>query len=290
MNVQTLINLVITGITLGAIYVLMAFGLTFVYGITKVFNYAQGSFFTWGGYIAWFLLSRSLPVNYLVVVVITLIFMFVMGLVFEKVIIYPLRRQPDWDFTVIIVTLGCALALDNLALAAFGPMSKKLPFLLEGTFTLGKFAVGKHDVVVLLAAIAILAALGFFLGKTREGMAMRAVAQDTTGGKIVGLSVDKLYSYSFGISAALGALAAILLAPRTLLYPLVGWATLLKSFTVIVMGGLGNIKGTVIAAFILAIVEVFATYLVGGIWALPILLLLLIGVLEIKPKGLFGTW
>lgn len=139
-------------------------------------------------------------------------------------------------------------------------------------------------------SLAVLAILGVFLSMTRQGCATRALSQDEIGSKMVGLPVDRLYYVSFGISAFLSALAAILLAPRTLLYPLVGWTTLLKSFSVIVMDGLGNVKGTVIAGFILAIVEVFATYFVGGIWALPIFLVLLIIVLEIKPKGLFGTW
>lgn len=121
-------------------------------------------------------------------------------------------------------------------------------------------------------------------------MALRAVSQDNTGAKIVGLPLNLMYCYAFGIAAILAAIAAVLLAPRTLLYPQVGWTTLLKSFVVMVLGGLGNIKGTVIAAFILSIAEVFTSFLLGGIWALPIFLLVLIVILVFRPKGLFGQW
>ncbi len=286
---QTAINLLLAGITLGAIYALMAVGLTLVYGITRVFNYAQGSFFTWGGYIAWFLLNRW-DINYLAVVLVTLMMMFALGVGFERLIVRPVRRQPEWDLVVIIVTLGCALFMDSLALGVFGPLSKRLPTLLEGTIQFGAFAMGKHDLLVLGAALVVLLGLEAFLGRTRQGMAMRAVSQDTVGAKVVGLPVDVLYGVSFGVATALAGLAAILLTPRTLIYPLVGWTTLMKAFTVMVLGGLGNVKGTVIAAFILAIIEVVATYFFGGIWALPIFIVLLIVLLQVKPKGLFGTW
>lgn len=290
MDVETVVNLLLAGITLGSVYLLMAMGLTLVYGVTRVFNYAQGSFFCWGGYLAWYLSVGHLNWNFRIVIPITILVMFLVGMLFEKAIVLPLRRFPGWDFTVIIVTLGCALVLDNLILVVFGPLSKSTPHLMKGTFVLGEFAIAKHDVIMFLVAAGMLGLLWLFLGKTRIGMAMRAVSQDTVGARIVGLPVNTLYSYSFGIAAILSAVAAILLAPRTLLYPLVGWTTLLKALVVIVLGGLGNMKGTVIAAFVLAIVEIFATYLVGGIWGMPIFLGLLVVVLVFRPKGLFGAW
>ncbi len=290
MTLDTVIFLLIAGITLGAVYLLMAMGLTLVYGVTKVFNYAQGSFFTWGGYIAWSLSAGFLHWNYYVVIPITILIMFFLGIIFQNLIVLPLRRHPGWDFTVIIVTLGCALVLDNLALVAFGPLSKTLPPLTEGNITIGKFAIAQHDLIMLGVSLAVLGILGLFLSKTRIGMALRAVSQDNMGARIVGLPLNLLYCYAFGISTILAGIAAILLAPRTLLYPQVGWTTLLKSFVVMVLGGLGNIKGTVVAAFILSIAEVFTSFLFGGIWALPIFLLVLIVILVFRPKGLFGQW
>jgi len=289
MDVETFFNLLLAGVTLGAVYVLMAMGLTIVYGVAKVFNYAQGSFFCWGGYFAWYLIERF-QWNYLISILVTIVISFFFGILFENIIVLPLRRFPNWEFTVIIVTLGCALLLDNLILVLFGPLSKTLPFLMEGVITFGNFTISIHNMLMILIAMAILVTLDLFLKKTRTGMAMRAVSQDITGAKIVGLPVNRLYSYSFGIATMLSAMSAILLIPRTLLYPLVGWTTLLKAFVVIVLGGLGNIKGTIIAAIILSIVEIFTSYLIGGIWAMPIFIIIMIVILIFKPKGLFGTW
>jgi branched-chain amino acid transport system permease protein len=290
MTTDTFINLLLAGITLGAVYLLMAMGLTLVYGVTKVFNYAQGSFFTWGGYLAWYLSVGSLHWNYYLVIPITIFIMFIFGVVFQNLIILPLRKQPGWDFTVIIVTLGCALILDNLALVTFGPLSKTIPHLLQGNITFGEFAIAQHDLIMLAVSLVVLGVLAVFLSKTWTGMGLRAVSQDNVGAMIVGLPLNNMYSVAFGIAAVFAAIAAILLAPRTLLYPQVGWTTLLKSFVVMVLGGLGNIKGTVIAAFMLSIAEVFASYFFGGIWALPIFLVVLIVILVFKPKGLFGQW
>jgi branched-chain amino acid transport system permease protein len=290
MSLETGVNLLTAGITLGAVYLLMAMGLTLVYGVSKVFNYAQGAFFSWGGYLAWYLSIGALKWNYAAVIAITIVLMFLFGMAFEKAVIFPLRRQPGWEFTVIIVTLGCALLLDNLILVSFGPLSKSVPRIIEGSFKVGNFATGKHDLLMLVVALAVVVGLALFLSKTWMGLAMRAVSQDNAGARMVGMPLDRLYTYSFGIAAGLSAVAAILLAPRTLLYPLVGWTTLMKSFVVMVLGGLGNLKGAVIAAFMLAIVEVFATYLVGGIWALPIFLIAMVVILVFKPKGLFGSW
>lgn len=290
MNLETFINLLLAGITLGAVYLLMAMGLTLVYGVTRVFNYAQGSFFTWGGYFAWFLSVGYLGWNYYLVIPITLIIMFIFGMIFERGIVLPLRRFPGWEFTVIIVTLGCSLALDNLILVAFGPLSKTVPHLLEGTFNFGKFAIARHDVIMLFVGILVFAILQLFLSKTWVGLALTAVSQDNIGAKIIGLPLNTMYSVAFGIAGLLSAVAVILLAPRTLLYPQVGWATLLKAFVVMVLGGLGNVKGTVIAAFVLSIAEIFSAYYLGGIWAMPLFLAVLVVILVFKPKGLFGSW
>lgn len=290
MNLETFVNLMLAGITLGAVYLLMAMGLTLVYGVTKVFNYAQGSFFTWGGYFAWFLSIGILGWNYYLVIPLTLIIMFLFGMAFEKAIVFPLRRLPGWDFTVIIVTLGCSLALDNLILVVFGPLSKTIPHLMEGTIRVGEFAIATHDVIMLLVGILVFILLQLFLSKTWIGMALRAVSQDNVGARIVGLPLNTMYTVAFGIAGLLSAVAVILLAPRTLLYPLVGWTTMLKAFVVMVLGGLGNIKGTIIGAFVLSIMEIFSSFYLGGIWAMPLFLAVLVILLVFKPKGLFGSW
>lgn len=290
MTVEQAVNLVIIGVTLGAVYAIMALGLSFIYGITKIFNYAHGAFFTWGAYIAWMLSSGYLHLPYPAVVIITVVVMFLFGLGYEKALMYPLRRFPEWGMTAIIVTLGSALLLDNLALVLFGSRGKKIPYLVEGNFTLGEFLITKHEVITLVAALAIMFLLMLFLKKVRAGMAMRALAQDTIGARIVGIPTDKMFSYAFAIAAALAGISGILLTPKILVYPTVGWLVFVKAFVVMVFGGLGSIKGTVVAAFILAMVEAFVAFYIGGIWGMPVFILVLIIMLTIRPRGLFGTW
>ena len=282
-------NLLIVGLTLGAMYAIMALGLSFVYGVTKIFNYAQGAFFTWAGYIAWMLL-RFFDLNYAAVIIITVSVMFLFGLGYEKALMYPLRRFPRWEINVIVVSLGSALLLGALAFALFGVPPKRLPYLVEGSFTLYGFLITRHDVATLVAALATVGLLVLFLGKVREGMAMRALAQDVTGARMVGIPTDRMFGYTFGIAAALAGISAIFLTPKVLIHPEVGWLVFIRAFVIMVFGGLGSFKGTVVAAFILAMIEAFVTFYLGGIWGMPMFILVLIIVLVIRPRGLFGTW
>jgi branched-chain amino acid transport system permease protein len=283
-------NLMMVAAALGAVYTLMALGLTLVYGVTKVFNFAQGSFYLWGGYIAWAFHEGYFHLNYPLAFAISIGIMFGFGLVYERAIIYPLRRFADWGWTAIIVTLGSALLLDNLALVIFGSRGKTLPHIVEGVFTYGSFTVARHDIAMLFIAIAIMIILALFLGKARAGMAMRGVAQDAVGANIVGIPIDRVFSYTFAITAVFAGIAGMLLAPRTQLYPFVGWPVFCKALVVLVFGGLGSTKGTLIAAFTLAIVEVFVTYYIGAVWSLTVFLVVLMVLLVFRPRGLFGAW
>lgn len=289
MNVEILTQVLVTGLINSAVYVIMAIGLTLVYGATRILNFAHGSFFAWGAYLAWFLSSGYLQINYALVIVITIVIMFLFGLVFERAICFPLRRHSEWQINVIIVTLGSALVLDNLALVFFGPRVKRIPRLLEGNIEIAGVIVDWHDLVILLIATVVLIIIGLFLKKTRYGMAMRAVAQDAVGAQIVGLHIDRVFMYTLGISAALAGVSGILLAPKTLIFPHVGWDIFAKAFVIIVFGGLGSVKGTLYASLILGMVEVFVTFFLGAVWGLPVFIGVLLLVLMSRPKGLFGT-
>jgi len=267
----------------------MALGLTLVYGVTRVFNFAQGSLYLWAGYIA-FVLYNSFQLNWGLVVAITLGSMFGIGLLFERAIIYPLRRFADWRWSAVIITLGAALFLDSLALAFFGMSPKPLPRIIGGIFEYGAISLTRHDLVTFLTTVAMVILFNLFLGKARTGMAMTAVAQDPVGANIVGIPINRMYGYSFGIAGLLAGISAVLLTPRLPLFPPMGWTVFVKAFTVLMLGGLGSIKGAVIAAFILGIIEAFVTYQLGAVWALPVCLIILVIVLVFRPKGLFGVW
>jgi branched-chain amino acid transport system permease protein len=289
--IDEIVTLLIIGVTFGAIYATMTLGLSFICGVTRMFNYAHGAFYIWAAYIAWVLLTY-INLNYAAVAIIIVPVMFLFGLAFEKALMYPLRRShsPNWEINVIIVTLGAGLLLGHLAFALFGVRPQRLPLLVEGSFSLYGFLITWHDAVTVVAALTITGLLTLFLWKARLGMAMRAIAQDITGARIVGIPIDRMFGYSFAIAGALAGISAIFLAPKMLIHPEVGWLIFVRSFVIMVFGGLGSLKGTVVAAFIMATIEAFVTFYLGGVWAIPTFISVLVVVLVIRPRGLFGRW
>ncbi len=285
---RDLIEVLISGITNGSVYAIMAAGMTLVYGVTRVFNFAYGSFFTLGGYFAW--LFFSLKFNYLLVFASVIPAMFLVGLSTEKFVIRPLREKKNSAILCVMVTLGLALFLDNLYLVIFGPFVKSIPPLFKGYVKIQGFVVAVQDIAMVIIAIFIMAILMLFLGRSRQGMAMRAVAQDMTGAEIVGIPKDRIFGYTFAISAILVGIGSILLAPKYFVSPAGGWNILVKSWVITAFGGVGSIRGSLLAAFILGIIEALVGWTFGLTWTLIAWFFVLLLTLIIRPHGLFGTW
>jgi branched-chain amino acid transport system permease protein len=189
-----------------------------------------------------------------------------------------------------MVTLGRGLVLDNLALVIFGPDQKQLPLIFDGMLSFGELEIGYQDIAVLLIAAVTVAALEAFLRYAPMGQAMRAVSQDMQGARMVGIKVNRVFTYTFGLSTVLAGIAALLLAPVTLVSPQGGWPLFLKAFVIVVFGGLGSTQGALLAALLLGIVESAVVYLLDATWIMPVWLLVLLVVLMIRPRGLFGLW
>ncbi len=283
-------EVVISGLANGSVYAVMSVGLTLVYGVARVFNWAYGSFYTWAAYFAFLLFMLFPRMNYLLVIISVALIMFVFGLLAERVVIRPLLARPDWQITTMLTTLGLALFLDNSIVAAFGPRTKTLPPLFEGHVTLGTLTVSIRDIGVLLIAISVIVALEFFLAKTRQGMVIRATSQDTLGAQIVGIPVKRIFSLTFAISAVLVGISSILLVTKYFMSPLGGWDILIKAFIIVAFGGLGSVRGTFYAAFILGLVEAFVGWLVGFQWVMVIWFAVLLVILAVRPQGLAGKW
>jgi len=287
---HTLLEILIGGIANSSLYAVMAIGLALVYGISKVFNWAYGSFFTWGAYIAWFLCVGSFQFGYTIAFIVVIPVMFLLGLSVEKIIIRPLRRQKGWEINTMMATLGLALFLDSLARLCFGPYMKSLPLFLEKNIQLGSFVIGLHEIIMFLTSIIMIILLEVFLQKTWTGMCMRAVSQDKIGARMVGIPANKMFGYAFGMSASFVGIAGILLSPKYFITPGGGWDVLIKSYVIIAFGGVGSMKGTLYGAFILGIMESFIVYQFGSMWVMIFWFTTLLGTLIIRPKGLLGTW
>ena len=210
------------------------------------------------------------------------------GIGIEKIVVRPLRNRPAFDWNVLLATVGVALFMDNLALVVFGARTKSLPALLEGTVKVGPIVLSLQQITMLVVSAIIGVGLTLILNRTRIGMALRAVAQDSTGAKIVGISINNIFTITFGISAALCGIGGILLAPRFFINPMGGWTFLVKALIIVIVGGLGSIKGTLLGAFILGILEAYVGWQFGLLWVLPFWFLVLLVILLIRPQGLLG--
>lgn len=278
-----------SGLVTGAIYAVFALGLSLVYGTSRVLNFGYGSLYMVAAYIA-FVLTNQLGLGYLATLIVLLPVMFVIGIILEALIIRPLRKHPNWKMATMMASLGLALVLDNLMLVIFGPEQKQLPPLFEGMFEVGEMMVSYQDIAVLVIAGVTVLALELFLKYAPLGLAMRAVSQDMEGARMVGIKVNRVFAYAFGLSIVLAAVAALLLTPVTLISPQGGWSLFLKAFVIVVFGGLGSTRGALIAALLLGVVESLVVYQLGATWIMPVWLLILLVVLMVRPKGLFGVW
>ncbi len=277
------------GAALGAVYALLALGLTLVYGVARVFNFAHGSFFTLGAYVAYIFLVRvglGYPATFAIVIPI----MFAVGLLVERTITRPLRLHPNFEFTSIVATLGLAFLMDYTVLRIFGGRLKALPELFTGSVRYGGIVMSVHELAIVGISIGLVIAMALFLKRTRMGLSMQALSQDVVGSNIVGIHVGKTFGFTFGISAALAGLAGILLSPLFFLRPLGGWEILAKAFVIVAFGGLGSMQGTLIAAVILGMMESLIVGYIGAVWAVVGWFVILLIVLIVRPRGLFGIW
>lgn len=285
------IEVLISGLTNGAVYALMAVGLTLIYGVSKAFNFAYGSFYSMGGYIAWVLLTPlAVYGGYITVFLCAAPLLLVIGFFTEKAIIAPLRARDDWEIKVMMLTLGLALFLDNAFQVVFGPRMKSLPMIVEGSFSFGEVIVSRQNLVIFVLSICSMLTFRWVLNNTRVGMAVRAVAQNPEGARIVGIPKDTVFAATFAISTVMVGVGGILLTQKYFVSPTGGWDILVKSWVITAFGGMGSIRGALFAAFILGIMEAFVGYLFGMNWVLFAMFALLLFTLTIRPQGLLGKW
>ena len=290
MDVLTpVISAIISGIILGSLYAVMSMGLTLIYGVGRIFNFAHGAFVLWGGYFAWFL-TEKWHMNYALSILIAVVLLFVIGFIIDRLLLSPLRDKPSFGINAIIVTLGLAILMSNAGDVVFGTRFKRIDKLFDGLVRLGDFTITYHDIATMFIAVIILILLELFLRRTTMGTAIRALSQDPVGVQIVGINLNQLFSFTFGLTAALAGISGILLAPRFFITPVVGWETLFKAVIIVIFGGLGSINGTLVSAFVFGLLEAFVSTYIGMFWVSPMWFILLIVVLFVRPRGLFGTW
>jgi branched-chain amino acid transport system permease protein len=278
---------VLNGLALGAIYALTALGLTLIYGVLHIINFAHGSLLMLALYAAFFLYTLGGVDPYVAILVLMPSF-FGLGYVLQRFVI-----QPAWhgrDENVLLVTLGLAIVIDNLALWLWTSTTRSIDSRYAfDVIDLGVAFMPLAKVIGFFAALAFGALLWALMSFTDLGKAIRAVAREREGARLVGVRVDHIYAMTFGIGTAMVAAAACLLLPTFYVTPQVGYAFVLVAFTTVVLGGMGSFVGALFAGLLLGVVEALCGLYLGeslgqiGIFAMFILVVLF------RPTGLFGA-
>lgn len=284
---ETILNTLVSGLISGSLYAAMALGLTIIYGVSRVFNFGHGVVALVGAYLTWLALD-SLGVSFLPATLAALAIMFLFGVGMYQFAINPLLKKPNWEFSTVLFMLGAGILLENVILQIFGPRVKSIPYFVEGYLKLGFVQINWHELILIGIVLVFIAALSLFFKYTRMGQAMRAVAQSIPGALVVGIDINRIFSYTFGLAFVVTGFSGILLGTKYFLNPHIGWEWMVKGFVITTFGGLGSTSGTIYAAIILGVVEALATLYFGAIWVWPIWFAMFMIVLLLRPQGLLG--
>jgi branched-chain amino acid transport system permease protein len=276
-----------SGLTIGALYAAMAVGLTVVYGISRVFNFAHGHVAVLGAYITWMVIT-NVDAPLLVGMLVTVLVMAMFGFALYQLTIRRLLKRESWAFATLLFTLGLAILLEYGLLEAFGPRVKSIPVFVEGSFRLFFGRVTWHDVTLIVISLSLMLALWLFLTRSTQGRAMRAVAASVAGARIVGIDIDRIYGATFALAFVVTAISGVLLGTKSFMTPHIGWEWMIKGFIIVTFGGLGNVLGAVVAAFALGTIEMLVTLYAGTLWIWPAWLLVFIVALAVRPQGILG--
>ena len=281
-----MLQLLLNGLAMGAIYALIALGLLQIFNAVRIVNFAQGQLLMLG---AFFGLAGSsqwhLPIW--AVYIATFAAMAVIGLVFMLVAYYPLRGKPF--YLVILTTIAVGIVLENLVLIVWGPLPQSVPSPFgSAQWKLGDLVVSKHVVFIFVTTAVLLAAQWWFLMRTRFGRMVQATSQDMEMARLVGVRVRYTIAVAFMLGAVLAGAGGLLVAPLFLAEPSMGGPLGLKAFVVSVIGGFGNLYGAVIAGLLLGVIETLAAGYISSNFRDAFAFLLMVLFLFVRPQGLFG--
>ena len=281
-------DLLIAAVLLAGLYATMAYGLGLIYGVLRIVNLNHGGIIMAGAYAGWWV-HEALGIDpYLSLVPVAVVSFFV-GIVLYRLLVRRLPRGAAGGVQSLLLLFGVWLILRNAAYLLFTGNDQTLRTSYSTkALAVGSALVSVNRIAVFAVALIVLAVLHLLLTRTYVGKAIRAVAQNADSCTLVGIPVERIYALTFGIGTALAAVAGLLGSTLSPFSPSYGASELLKSFVVVVLGGLGSVAGTAIAALILALVEVFAIVIMPAYLTAAVGFVLLVLVLVIRPGGLFG--
>lgn len=287
MNVTAeFIQYLVNGISQGCIYILLASGLTLIFGILNVPNFAQGHLYMVGAYFGFYFVM-TFGMNYWLALVLATIALGLLGLILYRFIFFPMRNVPEVN--LFVTAMALLMIVEGAALYFFGTEAKwiSIPFS-HKVISLGGISIPLQRLIVIIGTVIVLTFLQLFIKKTITGATLEATAQQREGAMLCGIRVTKVSALAFVIGTGLAGIAGVLIGPAVLIEPAMGMGPLLVAFSAIVFGGLGSLGGAVLGALILGIVESLASGYISATYSLVFVFGIMILMLLFRPKGLLG--
>jgi branched-chain amino acid transport system permease protein len=275
---------VLNGLTLGGVYSLVALGLTLVYGILHVPNFAHGAFYMAGAFVAFFLMSK-MGLNYWVAMAGAAGAVALISVASERLVFHPLRKAPYLHH--MIASIGILLFLEAGAQAIFGADFHRMQTPYTAIIDFGGLTLPAQRVLIIIAAFVLMILLQLFLKKTVTGATIVAMAQNREGAALVGIDANRVAMLTFAIAGALAGMAAVLYAPINLVYTSMGHLVITKAFVIIVLGGMGSVPGAIVGGLIIGFAEAFGGFYISTDYKDIIAFALLVVILSFRPNGLF---
>ncbi|MGQ9537042.1 MAG: branched-chain amino acid ABC transporter permease [Actinomycetota bacterium] len=277
------LNQLIIGIQLGSQYVMVALGLTLIFGILDISHFAHGHLYMLGAYFLYVLLVLA-KVNYWLALPLCMVALALGGVAVERLVYRPLRDQPH--INTFIAAIGLILFLETMV-RAIQPKALSVPKPIDRVFSAGGVSMEAQRLIVIVGAALLVVLLHLFIKRTRLGTAIEAVAQNREGAALVGINVNRISLLTFAIATALAAAAAVLMAPLAFIAPEMGGVLILKAFVIVVLGGLGSMQGAIVGGYILGILEAMAIAYFSSTYKDVFAFAVLILILAVRPTGLF---
>lgn len=277
---------VVNGLVTGGVYALVAVGLTMIFGILDIVNFAHGELYMLGAY-GTMIFSSILGLPFFLAIILAALVIGLVGVLCERLILRPIRFSPQTN--TIIATMGLSIFLSNAALLIWSPTPRMLESPVGGTLVLAGVRIANDRLLILAVSVLAVAALQIFVRRTWTGNAMRAVSQDLVASRLMGINVNKVAMSTFFIGAGFAAVAGGLVGPLYVLEPKMGFDIAIKAFAVVILGGVGNVSGAIFAAILLGVTEnLTAGFIATGLKDFVSFLILIL-VLLVKPSGIWGV-
>ena len=279
-----MIQILVYGAVISAIYAMLAVGFTLIFGVARILNLAHGSFYALGAYTVYALTAEAhMPLWLAAILAVLLVALF--GILIERVLVRPLRRSM---LAVLLITLAVALMVEQVLLLIFGSEARNVPSFVSTAYHFLGVDISGQRLLALTAGILVLGGLWLFMQHTKLGAAILAISQDAEAAQYMGIPSDRMYSLVMGLSAGIAAAAGVLVAPFQTVIPGMGLLPLVKAFAIVVVGGLGSIPGSIIGALLLGYTETIIAFKISIEWSQIVSVAAVLITLILRPAGFFG--